>query len=86
MKGKIDKDGFLEIYRKSKFKDTMCPSSNGFSEDLILIQGKYLPVGASCGDWCAQFGEPFTYIGKKTALEICQNRKLVFDKFTDERE
>lgn len=33
-----------------------------------------------CGDWCPHFGEPHA-----GSLQICQGRKIVFNKFTDER-
>lgn len=49
--------------------------------DIGISLNSYL-IG--CGDWCPQFGEPELYKGH-TALEICQRKRLLFDKFTDER-
>ena len=45
MKGKINKDGGLEIYRVNKFKQQKCFQGEGNSK---------------CGDWCPAFGTPRT--------------------------
>jgi hypothetical protein len=97
--GKIDKDGFLEIKRGNTYKTQMCP----FNTDIVTNEdGGFVknmaPGGASCGDWCPQFGEPAielignmrdgvmtTIDGDGVTLPICQGRILVFNKFTDER-
>jgi len=42
MKFRINKDGFLEIFRGSQFSLQYCP----FNREGI------------CGDWCPHFGEP----------------------------
>ena len=83
MKGKICKDGFLELWRRSEFKRQMCPVTNALAAD--------------CGDWCPLFGEPtdgldycsdtqkYVKTGE-TLLSICQGQILAFEEFKDERE
>lgn len=84
MIGKINKNGELYIERCGKMGIQYCP--------LTSIQ-----EGAeACGVWCPLFGEPFVdpnYVDfrndnketRRTKLQICQGRTLVFDEFTDER-
>ena len=90
MEGKIDKNGWLQIIRAGKFTKQACPFDTG------AVNGG----SSDCGHWCPLFGEPraagtmaFDGLGQsfiqptgKTHLDICQERTLLFDKFTDERE
>jgi hypothetical protein len=85
MKGKIQGNGNLEIYRKRVAKDMLCPYS-GCNQIF-------------CSDDCPQFGEPeaqvkgiSSYGGPPTfeetgiiKLQICQGRTLYFDELIDER-
>lgn len=88
MEGKIDSKGWLQIQRPSGVKGQFCP-----------VYGDSLHCGDWCplfGEPISQrIGEPamishgvahggYGFTGK-TELQICQNRTLVFDKFTDER-
>lgn len=70
--GKISVDGNLIIKRAESFNPQGCPRDND---------------GGYCGDWCPLFGEPenISEGGKDKKLQICQNRILTFDEFTDER-
>ena len=93
MNGKIDKSGQLNIERAGKMNKQYCP----FDAGAALSEGS----PCSCGDWCPLFGEPATTETKwistndlgvdvnnirlDTWLEICQNKTLTFDTFTDER-
>jgi hypothetical protein len=75
MKGKIDKYGTLYIERAGKMKDQLCPYASEC--------GSPIP----CSDTCPLFGEPRPETGTASAiLDLCQGKKLFFDKFTDERE
>lgn len=69
MKGKIDKDGLLEIERGGKIKSAKCP----------------FDFSARCGDWCAKFGEPLSHVTGRKMIEICHGQTLYFDEFEDER-
>lgn len=74
MKIKIDASGVLHVERAGKMKRQDCPFETG---------------GASCGDWCALFGEPEDHWedgDNGMCLELCR-RTLYFQKpnFTDER-
>ena len=74
MKGIIDKQGFLRIYRRNKYKLQICPFST--KDD-------------PCGDWCPLFGEiEKCKVGLKEywKLEICCKKTLIFDEFIDGRE
>jgi len=78
MKGKINSNGGLEIYRKNLYKHQYCPF-------IIELQ-------SSCGDWCPQFGEPkdsMFLTDNENVLRIqvviCHGRILTFNKFEDER-
>ena len=87
MKGKIVKEGWLQIQRKGEFKEQYCPKRIEHIERL-------------CGDWCPLFGEPevqhFTNTelsnghqivnDRKIVINICQDKQLRFDEFEDERE
>jgi hypothetical protein len=84
MKGKIDKYGFLNIFRKDDYKVCDCPYST--ANDNVM----------HCGDWCPLFGEPWeeerfvddgfqdTVKTGRTEIELCK-RDLQFDEFEDER-
>jgi len=86
MKIKIAENGWLNIERAGTFKKASCPYSRNSEGDNP----------ASCGDWCALFGEPETLSGiNKTMarltkptiiLKICK-KDFVIEKenFTDER-
>ncbi len=77
MKGKIDEQGFLKIYRRDAnpghYQIQRCP----FTTDLHL-----------CGDWCPHFGTPHIRRGEFifTSLSICHGKTLIFDELEDERE
>jgi hypothetical protein len=92
--GKINKDGVLERERAGKLKAQNCKRGG------VAIDNHGDIYIEPCGDACALFGEPvkqkrFTHLTEKepnfkltgkTELTICQNRTLVFNKLTDERE
>ena len=100
MKGKIDQEGDLFIYRGKESKLQRCSfygSVSGTWENLDYVKDP-------CGDECPLFGEPvitepsvefFSINGFKTEkkvriagntkLLICQDRTLEFEEFTDER-
>jgi hypothetical protein len=75
MKGKIDKNGYFYIQRAGKYAKQDCPfASRGSS-------------GVECGGWCALFGEPSEATASgRVELELCRDKPLRFDEFTDERE
>lgn len=76
MKGKIDREGYLQIERKVNYKPQHCP---------IAICGNLNRINSTCGDWCPLFGEPLSNMASLTAIEICTHRILIFDEFEDER-
>ena len=71
MKGKIDKNGKLWLWRGNKYKIQECP-----------IHG----LTYNCGDWCPLFCEPEADTIEKIELDLCHSFHL-FDKenFIDER-
>ena len=80
MKGYINNNGFLIIYRKNKDRGLYCP----YTYDYDIW----------CGDWCPLFGEPEkeersgSPYGQKieiTKLSLCK-KILEFTEFKDERE
>jgi len=74
MKGKIDSNGLLYIYRENFYKIQYCPY--GYNQSVF------------CGDWCPLFGEPEKCkIGLKEywKIEICCKKTLIFDELIDER-
>ena len=75
MKGKIDKHGALYIKRGAEFKPQLCPMQQ--------------EATCSCADWCPLFGEPENRVIAPNPglwyVSLCQNRKLTFTDFTDER-
>ena len=80
MEGKIDKNGWLQIIRAGKLTKQACPFDTG------AVNGG----SSDCGHWCPLFGEPRKHLqsdnkGIVWTLDICQERTLLFDKFTDER-
>lgn len=87
MNGKINKDGNLEIKRGKEYKKQFC-----FYEDMQFYHyglRQTVEKTKSCGDWCPQFGEPFSTKKQdsefKTGLLLCQGRYLYFRKFDDKR-
>jgi hypothetical protein len=95
MKGKLDKDGCLWLWRKNQLKRQDCRSVN-VKFNLFNRSAKVL----ICRDICSLFGEPYkektlqqSMNGLcpsqyketgKIALDICQ-KILVFDELIDER-
>lgn len=72
MKGIINKDGCLFIYRKGSYRNQHCP----FTSDI-----------SCCGDWCPLFGEPEKIkvgVKEKWKLVLCK-KVLIFDEFIDKR-
>lgn len=73
--GKINEKGTLEIKRPSGFVAVQCIRNRGWC----------------CEHGCVMFGEPEDQVdfgGNKTgkiALDICKDKTLFFNKFTDER-
>ena len=84
MKGKIDKNGALFIARCGEMKAQFC---------MHVLRAN--DMGCTCNDKCPQFGEPTsgkaigelskTEISIPIELQICNNRTLYFNEFTDER-
>jgi hypothetical protein len=74
MKGKIDNAGRLNIERAGNMATQYCRfSANDEGENY-------------CSDSCPLFMEPVHYKADDPwFIEICQNRCLEFDEFTDER-
>lgn len=79
MKIKIDKNGWLKIYRLNRWKDQFCC----YHQDCF------------CGDWCPLFGDPEFFEGElpdgskfdSVSLDICKKHFCMNKKdFTDERE
>lgn len=73
MKGRITKDGALEIMRGGKWKAQFCAHTDCFR---------------ACGDWCPKFKEPKLIEpnkGTAISLAICNDTYWCFDDFTDER-
>lgn len=69
MKGKLAESGGLLIYRKTEFKETLCPFDK--TENIV------------CGDWCALMSEPVQR--KNTVeISLCQ-RIYTFQEFEDAR-
>ena len=76
MQGKIEIDGGLSILRGNKWVLQYCPKNSG-----------------RCNDSCPKFGEPYaasitnlkgeTIHG--TALRLCENDRLFFTEFSDNR-
>lgn len=81
MKGRIDKNGRLEILRAGRYEVAYCP----YTPDKFLITN-YVQTGHArfCGNWCALFGEP-RQTTQGTELELC-SKTLVWEEFTDERQ
>jgi hypothetical protein len=85
MKGKITKQGWLQIERAGKFIDQECPFVNSSAD------------GTKCGQWCPHFGEPENeeYVSNdfKTNKQIVETIttlgtcrwKLFFKSLIDER-
>jgi len=81
MKGRITKDGALEIMRGRKWKPQYC------------LHSQNNPVSdRACGDWCPLFGEPeqacrriIDEMNLVTAVPLC-TKMIFFTDFTDERE
>ena len=67
---KIDKNGWLWLKRKGKYKAQYCP---------------YQPKEVRCGDWCPNFEAPDFYWGYYN-LQICQSQILQTETLIDERE
>ena len=81
MKGKINRDGVLELWRVYQFRVMECKRSG-----MAVVDLGRSPVIASCGDDCALFGEPNPWSETRNIeLEICEGRILSFDEFSDER-
>jgi hypothetical protein len=75
MKGKIDKNGLLQIERAGKLKGQFCPWTDTENNP------------SSCGDWCPLFheGNLISKPGKETIfIDLCR-RQIVFTEFADER-
>jgi len=74
MKGKIDEQGFLYIYRKNDYKIQCCPFD--------------VKIGSICGDWCPLFSEPEKIrngLKEYWKIDICNGKSLIFEEFKDER-
>lgn len=90
MKGRIDKDGHLEIYRQNRYIHQYCP---------FATIGTGHRNNPECGDWCPLFSEPdidgkymqiiegntITINSSFLGIRICQNRELRFTEFEDLR-
>ena len=69
MKGRIDKSGWLHIYRPNKDSPVRCP------QDSSRV----------CGDWCALFEDPVKDDDDDKILVSMCTKIMVFDEFVDER-
>jgi len=78
IKGKINKNGVLEIERSGRFKKQDCLRSAAWINDNL---------GCSfCGDNCSLFGEPGIekFFTGRIFLKLCE-KTWYFDEFEDER-
>lgn len=79
VKGKIDKNGFLEIERAGKFKTVECRRSTFMSAhgDIACL---------ACNDNCSLFGEPGIekFFTGRIFLKLCE-KTWHFDEFEDKR-
>ena len=74
MKGRIDNEGGLHIYRNGRDVAQFCPYQTGGHNY------------ETCSHFCPQFGDPEeSTLGGTILLEICQRRVLQFDTLIDER-
>jgi len=74
MQGEINEAGNLRIERRGQWHTQYCPF---FRESL--------ETPTPCGDWCPHFGEPETFLGGSTRIQICHTKTLYFTAFADER-
>jgi hypothetical protein len=90
MKGKINSQGFLQIYRgdanPKHYQPQICPfRSNAIANQMF--EQKYT---AFCGQWCPHFGEPFNLdyytpegekrVDEKITLDLCHGKTLIFEE------
>lgn len=94
MKGKIDSQGFLKIYRGDAdpglYNIQYCPFAN-----MSLEIDNTLHFPTPCGQWCPHFGDPeeqfpvinvvngetLTSNSDKMILNICHGKTLIFEEF-----
>lgn len=95
MKGKIDKNGWLTIERSDTERPQLCPVA-AYNPDIDFSRcGDWCPL---FGEPVTSTTEYITYDEKGTTnasstphktclttLQVCNNRTLIFDEFTDER-
>jgi len=75
VKGRITKEGLLEILRGSEYRKQHCPRTVNATEHTFW----------HCGDWCTLFGEPVDVPSGLVMLDICDNELRFFDELIDER-
>ena len=78
MKVKINSNGTLEIWRKSKYAAAMCP----FATSTYQISNG----GCYCSDQCALFREKHNPNNELVRIELCQGQAFMHpDQLCDER-
>lgn len=78
MKGRLSRQGFLEIYRNDPnpglYQSQFCPFQNQ------PLSGDLTP----CGTWCPHHGEVKRVDSGRVGIEICHGKTLIFTDFKDE--
>ena len=84
MKGKIDENGSLNIFRGKRWKRMDCRMGGVLSLPLRMHGTRTM----TCGDDCPLFSEPEPHTEgglRQTFIEICGDKWLQFTEFKDER-
>ena len=101
MKGKIDSDGFLSIYRGDANPDCYQHQYCPFQTNSIATPSFELSTMKPCGLWCPHFSEP-EYVtverllkkdgevrvmdaSNKRVIQICHGKELFFDELIQEQ-
>jgi hypothetical protein len=74
MKGKINRNGYLQVWRGKEYKDKYCPFIKSNCGDWYV-----------CGDWCVLFGELDYEENEIPEIKLC-HKTLYFKELIDERQ
>lgn len=76
MRGKIDGQGFLKIYRGDANKDNYHHQYCPFCSDFDMSSTSPNIAATPCGNWCPHFGEPIKlFRGTKEFIEFLKASK-----------
>ena len=75
MKIKINKNGWLEIFRLSEWKYQYCP----FTRTPLADDTSH------CGDWCPLFGEIIQKENEPGFIQVCKTTLTSQEKIIDKR-